>query len=696
MRTRHAGIRRLWGLPLVLMLFLRSAPAIAQDPPAPPPVSKVPAQKGGTSPADYQRDVAQAADIQYRWRAAEARYNNQEINSATYQQLNRKFGAAYVRLYNKWSAVGMKNNFERDCRQRLEAMPVPVQASPRAIVPAGSMGDEGAKLRHPGYYIAAGIILIAMAGSIGLYLLYRLGRRVQAAPPVSTVHGTARYAPAQVGVQDRMCLSNGLFFGKSSSPRPPGSPIDAPGAPVCSTPEHHTLIVARTRTGKGTRVIIPTLLRYGGSALVIDPKGENAAVTAAIRREHLRQRIHILNPWNELAATYEARGFTQATYNPLDILVRTDPNAVAIAQTLAGAICPAPANAKDRFWQGSAAAILTAVFLWLADQPDEKKTLGRAREIVTLSRKEFTATYLTRMAASEAFSGAIREMAAPFIDLADETYSGIMANLSESSRFLSDPQIKAATAASSFAMEDLATEKTTVYVVIPPERMETHKTWLRLIIAAAMHIFKHRRATANIGHRCLFLIDEFAALGRLDDLPRDIATMSGFGVDFALVVQGLDQLKDHYGEAQGAILSNCAYKWFCNVSDLHSARYLSDTLGKATVSTMSTSESISSGGHGHSTTYGETGRSLLNPDEILNLGRDVAIALQPHGRPHYLRPVDYWNLPQAFKSLQQIHPDFYWEPPLAYDQNPYVAWPLLPLPDTQPAKRKGWKAALFG
>ena len=526
------------------------------------------------------------------------------------------------------------------------------------------------------------------SGLVALFVLYLIFRQRPPAPGPSDVYGTAHYAPMQTDIQDGACLEKGIFFGKSCQPGLETVPILLPGAPVCSTPEHHTLIVARTRTGKGTRVIVPTLCRYRGSALVIDPKGENAAITAAVRKEQLGQSIYILNPWNELAATYANRGFKPATYNPLDILDRDDPNVVATAQTLAGSICPAPANAKDKFWQGSAANVLAAVLLWLTDQPGERKTLGRAREIVSLTHKDFTAKYLIPMAASEAFSGAIREMAAPFIDLADETYSGVMANLAESTRFLSDPQIKAATAQSSFAMEDLATRKSTVYVVIPTERMDTQKTWLRLIIAAAMHIFKHPRTRLPYGHRCLFLIDEFAALGRLDDLPRDIATMSGFGVDFALIVQGLDQLKDHYAEAKGTILSNCAYQWFCNINDLDSAKYLSDALGKATVGTTSTSESFSSSGSGsgrsssssHSTTHSETGRSLLNPDEVLNLGRDVAITIQPNGHPHYLRPIDYWNLRQAFVALQQKHPNLYLLPPLRYDENPYFAPPPPPPP----------------
>jgi type IV secretion system protein VirD4 len=149
-----------------------------------------------------------------------------------------------------------------------------------------------------------------------------------------------------------------------------------------------------------------------------------------------------------------------------------------------------------------------------------------------------------------------------------------------------------------------------------------------------------------------------------------------------LIVQGLDQLKDHYAEAKGTILSNCAYQWFCNINDLDSAKYLSDTLGKKTVRTESTSTSFSSSGtnssSSHSTSHSETGRSLLNPDEVLNLGRDVAIAIQPNGHPHYLRPVDYWDLTQAFLTLSEAYPALYWQPPVLYNENPYFAPPPPP------------------
>ena len=113
------------------------------------------------------------------------------------------------------------------------------------------------------------------------------------------------------------------------------------------------------------------------------------------------------------------------------------------------------------------------------------------------------------------------------------------------------------------------------------------RTWLRLMITAGMHTF--RRKPPGSRYRCLFLIDEFPALGESEDMPREIAGMSGAGVDFALVVQGLDKLKDVYGDAHADIVGNCAYKWFCNVNDNQSADYLSKALGQRTVRTTSTS-----------------------------------------------------------------------------------------------------------
>ena len=121
---------------------------------------------------------------------------------------------------------------------------------------------------------------------------------------------------------------------------------------------------------------------------------------------------------------------------------------------------------------------------------------------------------------------------------------------------------------------------------------------------------------------------------------------------------------------------NCAYKWYCNITDLESAKYLSESLGEATIRTVGKgfSEGMGGGGatSGESVNYGEKGRRLLTPDEIMHLGKNVAIAFQPEGLPMYVKPIDYWNLTKAFAHLEKDHGELYWQPPRTFDANPYI------------------------
>ena len=54
-----------------------------------------------------------------------------------------------------------------------------------------------------------------------------------------------------------------------------------------------------------------------------------------------------------------------------------------------------------------------------------------------MSRADFS-KILVKMVASEAYQGAIKEMVSQYIDLADETYSGIMAQLAGAPRTAPD------------------------------------------------------------------------------------------------------------------------------------------------------------------------------------------------------------------------------------------------------------------
>lgn len=644
--------------------------ALADDPSTFIPQRQVMPLAPGQTP-DFQADVQLARSLWAKRKEISEKFHKKLISSDTYRESDVIYGADIQRLELRYEAISRaRGDAFRAASQARSAPPPPPSSPTSTTVRTQPQTDHTGTLTVLAILIGVPGLIIAWI----VYLIFRKKPPPPQEPPVSDIYGTAAWAEVRESPEKANAVAQGVSFGKSSAP---GRSAAAPGAPVTSFPEAHALVIGRTRAGKGTRVVVPTLLRYGASMLVVDPKGENAAITARTRRDQLGQAVHIVNPWGEMEGVFKSLGFTSATFNPLEVIERNDPNAVSIAESLAAIICPRETG-DSKFWSGSATAVLSGVFLWLADRPGEQKTLGRARELLATTRKDFADT-LTRMAASTAFSGAIKEKVSQLIGMDDKTYSGIMATVNENMNFMSDPRMKASTAESSLSMQALRRAPTTIYLIASEERMKTHGTWLRLVIASAMEAMKKASQTGLGTHRCMFLIDEFGALGRIESLPRDIATMSGRGVDFTLVLQGIDQLKDHYGEARATILNNCAYKWFCAVSDLETAKYVSETLGKATVRTVGTSESFSTNAGGgsanKSTSYGETGRPLLMPDEIMNLGRNIAIVLDPRTNPHYVRPVDYWQLAQTYAHLKDNYPDFYWQPPLTFDQNPYVRKP---------------------
>lgn len=492
------------------------------------------------------------------------------------------------------------------------------------------------------------------------------GKKGGGRPPLSDNHGTAQWGAMNFDVHPLAPL-RGVFLGRYAYPDQKDLTVKTP--PAFTAHEAHTLIMAPTRTGKGTRIIVPTLLRYGGSLLVIDPKGENAAIAG--RQRQTLGPVHILNPWGVLDDEYEARGLPMSRYNPLDAIRRGDVDAASIAHTMAESICVRSEGKDSNYWEGNATAILTAVLLWLADRDGEAKTLARVRQIVTLPLDRLQKEYFVPMAASTAYGGAIAENIGPFLSGGDSRdLPAILRTLAEATRFISDERLKFATEKSDFDLRTFPHRPETVFLVIPPDRMKVQATWLRLMLAAFAHAF--RTAKPRWQTRGMMLIDELPALGKIPDLPTDLATMSGYGLDYTLIVQDMGQLKATYGDQSRTIMANCGWKWLCNVRDYDTAKYVSDTLGQATVGTETVNEGTTPQGETtHGKAYGEMGRALLTPDEVMQLGRDRAIVLPPTGRPFQVWGVDYWTLLEQFQPYADTSMRAYYEQPLVIDPNPY-------------------------
>ena len=407
--------------------------------------------------------------------------------------------------------------------------------------------------------------------------------------------------------------------------------------------EGHVLTVAPTRSGKGVSCVIPNLLDHPGSVLVTDPKGENYAVTARWRRE-IGQRVHAFDPFGVVGG--------DATYNPLDLIDAASPEAVDEARMLADMIVLPEGRGGDQlFWNEEARAVLTGLILHVAaNSPPELRTLAHVRTLLTLAPEPF-AELLKEMRDSESAGGLVSRSAARILQKAEKERSGVISTAQSHTHFLDSPRMARVMGRSTFDLSTLKTEAVSLYLILPSDRLEAYARWLRLMISCSLLAIA--RARGQPRERVLFLLDEFAHLGKMHPVQRDIGLAGGFGVAFWLIVQDLSQLRSTYGEAWSTFLANADVLQSFGTNDWDTADYLSKMTGDQTlfVESENRSQGISRGKQAHrqqgsATTTAEKGRRLLLPDEIRRMPRDAQLLLAKGSAPLMVSRLTYLHDPE--------------------------------------------------
>ncbi|MBL8827193.1 MAG: type IV secretory system conjugative DNA transfer family protein, partial [Planctomycetaceae bacterium] len=324
------------------------------------------------------------------------------------------------------------------------------------------------------------------------------------------------------------------------------------GEPVTYDGREHLLTIAPTGAGKGRNCIIPTLLRFNGTTIVVDPKGEHYATTHRYR-EQLGHRVVRLDPFGITGGPTDA-------LNPLDVfdLVRADVE--TDAQTMASILSAGLRFQKDPFWDQAAMGLISGVIAYLAGTPGvdkQDRNLGKVCEMLQSDDTVYNLAVLLDTVGSKMPKLAYREISSFLQQAEKETRPSILGTAVNYIKAFGSEQVGRTLRNSTFKLRDVVDSKPlTIYLVIPPDRMDSHKALIRLWVATLL------KAVLSRQHQplqpTLFLLDEVAQLEHFALLEHAVAIGRGFGLCCWMYLQDLAQLQTFYPTAWRTIVNNCA------------------------------------------------------------------------------------------------------------------------------------------
>lgn len=338
--------------------------------------------------------------------------------------------------------------------------------------------------------------------------------------------------------------------------------------PILMEQEGHLMTIAPTGAGKGVGCIVPALLRFDGPVIVIDPKGENALITAR-RRKELGQTVAVIDP---IGVT----GLPSTPINPLDLLDTSSPtlvdDAMAIIATLTDGRLGQSTSDGDYWSERGATFILGLILHVISDLPPARRHLGTVRELVAQAMGE--AGIYSQMTEDPSSAGRApspstvlgaleRSRNAEAVRIgqmlrlgAVSTLGGILSFAQSIVEIARGDAIVTSLSSTGFDLNAVTRgDPLSIYLVLPPHMLDSHGKLLRLWVHTLMTLITRRNSRPP--KSTLFLLDEAAQLGTFTPLRRSITLMRGYGLQTWSFWQDPSQLRNLYPNDWQTMVNNC-------------------------------------------------------------------------------------------------------------------------------------------
>jgi type IV secretion system protein VirD4 len=472
----------------------------------------------------------------------------------------------------------------------------------------------------------AGKIKAAGAMGFGLPLmLWLLALYLVAKPKKQSMHGDARFANtadlSKVGMFKPS--KNGIIVGKYK------------GDLVRLSGQQFVILAAPTRSGKGVGVVIPNLLEYQESMVVLDIKQENYELTSGWRASQ-GQEIYLFNPFAEDRRTHR--------WNPLSY-VSSDP-AFRVSDLMSISAMLYPDGADDqKFWVSQARNAFMAFTLYLFEkwEHDEKRglpiklrdkpTIGMVYRLSSGDGTDLKQLY-ERLASQPYLSGNARSAFANLLSQANETFASILGTFKEPLNAWINPVLDAATSDDDFLLTDVRKKRMTIYIGIQPNKLAEARLIVNLFFSQLINQNTKELPQNNkdLKYQCLLLMDEFTSIGKVEIIASAVSYMAGYNIRLLPIIQSMAQLDATYGkDVSRTLITNHALQIVYAPREQQDANDYSDMLGYTTVRKENITRG--KGRDSVSKSHSEERRALMLPQELKAMGPDKEVFLY-EGIPH--------------------------------------------------------------
>lgn len=457
------------------------------------------------------------------------------------------------------------------------------------------------------YYRGDPQVVRAMAGGLagGVTLLagliYALWAR--GAP----LHGAARFANEREIKRHGFRAAVGIVLGRKR------------GRFLTFGGSEHVIVEAPTRSGKGTGIVIPNLLTWQGSVVVLDVKRENYDASAGFRA-HYGQQVFLFNPTDREGRT--------ARYNPLAYIDRTDPDDVIIElQKIATMLFVAPEHG-EAFWANGARTGFAGVGAWLAETSDEPLTMGAIYRHLTDGDAR---SYFKKELANPRLylSTGCRTALSDFAGGSDNSFADIKKTITNVLGLWLNPLVDAATATSDFDLRQLRSRPMSIYLGVSPDELDRIAPLYNLLFQQLIDLNVRALPDENSAVPVLVILDEFARLGRASVIASAFSYVAGYGIRLMPVIQSRSQLRGVYGEhVADEIVANCGVEVAFTPKELRVANDLSERIGYVGQESVTKSLTINGLLANRSKSISEQRRALMLPQELMQFPPDKLILLR--------------------------------------------------------------------